>query len=189
MVPVLDFLTYKDSPLDKRGLRRPQICHLVRWVRTAVTWASCFTHSVTELVILLYLWEVNKDSVLLGGKAVDQPVPGCVWGRPWPGAGDGGPVGAGSIRWRRESFTAQRHLLPVRRFWFDCLSWRKATKSFPWIQNHSLFPYIFSQKPSCERITGTLTVCEKKKGVFNLWPHGARWNGRASQLPGIQELL
>lgn len=32
-------LTYKDCPLDKRGLRRTQICHLVRWVRTPGTWA------------------------------------------------------------------------------------------------------------------------------------------------------
>lgn len=32
-------LTYKDCPLDKRGLRRTQICHLVRWVRTSGSWA------------------------------------------------------------------------------------------------------------------------------------------------------
>lgn len=31
--------------------------------------------SVTELVVLLFLWVVNIFSVLLRGKAVDQPVP------------------------------------------------------------------------------------------------------------------
>lgn len=37
-----------------------------------------------ELVIPLYLWVVNISSVLLGGKAVDQPVPGGIRGKPPP---------------------------------------------------------------------------------------------------------
>lgn len=36
-------LTYKDCPSDKRGLRRTQIRHLARWVRTleTVEWWKC----------------------------------------------------------------------------------------------------------------------------------------------------
>lgn len=46
-----------------------------------------------------------------------------------------------------------------------------------------------SQEPSCENIPGALTVCEEEEGLSDLRPHGAGRDGRAPQLPGVQELL
>lgn len=67
-----------------------------------------------ELVRPLCLWVVNIFfSVLLCGKAVDQPVPGGVRGRPHAGADHGGPVGHGTVGWRGDAPAAHRHLLPV----------------------------------------------------------------------------
>lgn len=116
-------LTYKDCPSDKRGLRRTQIRHLARWVRTLETFEWW---STTLLVIMLYLRVVNMFSVLLCGKAVDQPVPSGIWGGPPPWTDHGGPVGTGPVRWRGETLAAHRELLLVSHVfvWFTVVPWK-----------------------------------------------------------------
>lgn len=96
-------LTYKDCPSDKRELRRTQICHIIRWARTngdRTGYTALFVGS-------------KRFSVLLYGKAVDQPVPGSIRGKPPPRADHRGPVGSGPIRRRGDALTTHWHLLPV----------------------------------------------------------------------------
>ncbi len=81
-------LTYKDCPPDKRGLRRTQICHLIRWVRTPDAGACCMTDCDRAAYPVLFVSSkhIFSPAVRQGsGSASSQPYSRQtpVSSRPW----------------------------------------------------------------------------------------------------------